>query len=649
MTQPGTNLPIDSIWEYIYSRAEHMVRIAESDELPGFYELMDSLVTDIVATYPGAGKTREGTRLANELWERWKLPTLYLMLGHSMIEEQLGRMTPETQSNWAHWQRHSADCRRTGFNEAWYFGHGQCDCGRGPLEATSPTFAPVEYALPNLPDRGQPLAPSGNEFFLWIIDEIDFRRLLGKLTVERHDVQRASQAHQDPAIRTFCDVLASMMSRQRGFRLEGGALYSEFTRAATDQGHDISQLTRELGESRPTMRPWTNQDDDQLPPNFPPALLPVFLDELNSFGHGWHITPRIHLVGAGQRAELRIWWRKELDYRPDSGPKPPPAIILDATADPGLLREVFEVTSTVATERPDWPSHVHVHQWSDNLVTRSTLGMPYNGNHQSPKNIAARQRWYARICEALSDFPHNWPVGIITHREIEAEAAAAIADAGFSDVRSLHYGADRGSNYLEGRKALVLLGLPIPNVQDFQEEAQAFLYFRNQPLQFAWEPRERFLEMRDDPPHSVNVEGYWAEPVASYYQQKCQAGLYQSVHRLRPYLVAPDDERHIFIFTNMPVKDVVVDELLRDPARVAEEQRIAARVEIVLSELTSQLEQFDECTVPNLARIVAPHDDQSEATVRHWITENAANLAESTGSDFEPGKTGRAGRFRRPA
>ena len=92
-----------------------------------------------------------------------------------------------------------------------------------------------------------------------------------------------------------------------------------------------------------------------------------------------------------------------------------------------------------------------------------------------------------------------------------------------------------------------------------------------------------------------------------------------------------------------------IDELLRDPARVAEEQRIAARVEIVLRELTSQLEQNDECTVPNLARIVAPHDDQSEATVRHWITDNFDNLAESTGSDFEPGKTGRAGRFRRPA
>ena len=33
--------------------------------------------------------------------------------------------------------------------------------------------------------------------------------------------------------------------------------------------------------------------------------------------------------------------------------------------------------------------------------------------------------------------------------------------------------------------------------------------------------------------------GYWTEPVVSYYRQKCQAGLYQALHRIRPYLVGP--------------------------------------------------------------------------------------------------------------
>ena len=78
----------------------------------------------------------------------------------------------------------------------------------------------------------------------------------------------------------------------------------------------------------------------------------------------------------------------------------------------------------------------------------------------------------------------------------------------------------------------------------------------------------------------VVVGGYWQEPVASYYRQTCQFGLYQAVHRIRPHLTKPDDERHIFIFTKMPVKDAVVDELLRDPSRVAQEQRVAAELKL---------------------------------------------------------------------
>ena len=268
--------------------------------------------------------------------------------------------------------------------------------------------------------------------------------------------------------------------------------------------------------------------------------------------------------------------------------------------------------------------------------------MPYGYSAHSGRSRLARQRWFDRITDSLSSFPREWPMGIITHMQIEAEAKEVIRTAGFHDVSSLHYGDERGSNLLEDVRVLVVLGLPIPNVEDFKEEAQAFLY-AGQHLDFTWEVREQFLDMRDGQ-HPVNVGGYWTEPVASYYRQKCQSGLYQAVHRIRPYLVEPDDERHIFIFTNMPVRDVKVEELLRDPEVV----RLENRFEDVVKQIEALLAVSGTCTVPDLARLVASNGEQSSDSIRHWISDNGAKLAEDAGATFEPGIRGRAGRFGRP-
>jgi len=56
--------------------------------------------------------------------------------------------------------------------------------------------------------------------------------------------------------------------------------------------------------------------------------------------------------------------------------------------------------------------------------------------------------------------------------------------------------------------------------------------------------------MRDGLPEPVKVGGYWEEPVKSYYFQKCQAGLDQSLHRIRPYIDREYD-RHISICSNL--------------------------------------------------------------------------------------------------
>ena len=51
--------------------------------------------------------------------------------------------------------------------------------------------------------------------------------------------------------------------------------------------------------------------------------------------------------------------------------------------------------------------------------------------------------------------------------------------------------------------------------------------------------------------------------MSDYYYQKCQAEIYQALHRLRPHNKRRFP-RYIILFTNIPVEGVKVDEILVD-------------------------------------------------------------------------------------
>jgi hypothetical protein len=632
--------PVVSFEDYLVERAKRLVARASHGQSHNFFDDWDiaGFSTETITSHPGSGKTKTGTEIANSLWRERKLPTLYLMLSHTAIEERLARLKADGEAEgWGHWRGHEAGCRRDWFNDAGYIGHGSCSCKRGQFAANGPTLAPIEYALPSLPDDGSSLLDEAREFFLWIIDEVDLRRLLDRRTVSLDDVQRVAETHPDEAVRTLCTVLSELMGVMKpGGRLNGASLYSPLVGLLESRGVTY----RQLANAQLPSAPWLHDRAEPLPQNFPPVLVPVLLDEVRARRAGGRFNPRIHLVRAASGPELRVWWRKDLYYSDtwgppghESGPPPPPAFILDATADAGLLGMVFRISEKRDFGTPAWPDNVHVHQWVDDLVSRSTLGLRYKQTAFSPSSIKTRQRWYGRIAEALGDLPREWPVGIITHLTIENEARGAVEAAGFSDVRSLHYGDDRGSNKLEDVRALVLLGLPIPDIEDFQEEAQAFLHDCG-PLEFTWEDGGQYLEMRGGPLVAVKVGGYWKEPVASYYRQKCQSGLYQALHRIRPY-IPKDYKRHIFVFTNMPVPGVKVDRLLGETA-----ERYQRAVAILNEHMVNQ----GECTVPELARALTD-DSASERSVTTWIRRNAAGLAAASGTRYEAGKGGRPGRF----
>lgn len=141
--------------------------------------------------------------------------------------------------------------------------------------------------------------------------------------------------------------------------------------------------------------------------------------------------------------------------------------------------------------------------------------------------------------------------------------------------------------------------------------------------------------MADGSTIPVKVDGHWNEPVASYYKQKCQFGLYQALHRIRPHNKR-DYDRHIFIFTNMPIPGVEVEGLLG---------KKVARLAKVIKVLGDQLELKGEITAPELAELVATSAGESLEALTRWVQRNVQRLAEDVGATLEEGKRGRPYRF----
>ena len=184
---------------------------------------------------------------------------------------------------------------------------------------------------------------------------------------------------------------------------------------------------------------------------------------------------------------------------------------------------------------------------------------------------------------------------------------------------------------------LVILGCPIPNLSGFLEECQAFLYDEAEPLDFHRNNKALDLVMRDGRTYRVQVYGTWNSPASEYYWQKCQAELYQALHRIRPY--RPQKyARHIFLFTNMPVDGVEVDEVIPDTE--SWNWHVAQMVKELLN---SQ----EEVTVKEIALRVAESDIKLRS-VHKRIADNGdaiAILADAWYHHGTPGKGGTSNRF----
>jgi hypothetical protein len=604
---------------------------------------------ELVPSPPGSGKSRDATQYITQMWREKGRKGLYLMLSNDAIDERLQHIKADGDAEiWHRWESHKDACERRRFAEKGYLGAGHCTCGRGPITAEGPTIAPLEYILPNLPNVHQPLAKVASEFDFWVVDEVDLRRYLGREEVTLAEVETAATSHPSEPIKLLSAAFAMVMKVAKTSRVSGEQLHRGLESAFAALGTDSQSVRQSLSDESIERANWMEGAITSLPRNFPLVLVPVWSDEWSQLNEGesWnpriHIEPRISEEGSPAQSVLRVWWRKELarTYQPEF------TFFLDATGDPDLMNKAVPETLGAEPSPPEWPANVHVHQLYSNLVSRNDLGLRYQGSAHTTESRSRREAWYQRIENELAPLSKDLSVGVITHKAMHEELADRVRALGFSDVRSLWYGAERGSNELEDIRVLVMLGLPIPNVEEFKEETQAFFYdgtevtFRGQSevfgakeLSFDWSPNRVVVDTAAGGKVPVHPKGYWSPPVSNYYLQKCAAGLFQALNRIRPYN-RRDYERHVFVFTNFPIDGVKVTEYLDIDGR-----RWATATEHLREQTATE-----EVSTTELAKVVMDVG-ATEKAAKKWVQRNASELAELMGLAYTPGTGRRPGRF----
>ena len=587
---------------------------------------------ELVQTAPGTAKSRTATQVANQLWERFHEPTLYLMLTHKAIEQRLKFIAEdEAEESWFHYKGHAKDCKVSKWAKYGYSG-AQCSCEREvrSLDAHLPTLAALNVIF-QLDLSEWPSHPDLDSFPLWIIDEVDLGRFKEEFVAQERDLWRVAANYPryfEPVKQlaiSLLELIAIQQSTELSDHLNSHALYEVLNMVLDHNGlplptllHQLKPIQHDLPRGQWARRDNTGPTDLRGQPlNFAPYLVPIFCEEAEQYIQGRPFNPRIHLVNQGKRAPLQIRWLREVVARSNSSTN---LLVLDATADMELMGELLSVRESFQPPLPDWPKNVHVHQWADSSASKAQLGFHSEDDAFGNNNDSKLESWFERIRQSLDGLNRNWRVGVISHKGLHTKLEDRVRSWGFKKVESLYFYDLRGSNDFLKSRILVILGCPIPNLTGFEEEAQAFFYDKA-PLDLTKKTRSQKLVMRTGQQYPVSVFGYWTRPASNYYHQKCQAELYQALHRIRPYIPSRY-QRHIFLFTNMPVPGVEVDEVLVNtdsnwPWEVAQrvKQALANKEEVTAKVLAESLPS-GETTIRSLEKRIG-NNGETIAVLAH--------------------------------
>jgi len=258
---------------------------------------------------------------------------------------------------------------------------------------------------------------------------------------------------------------------------------------------------------------------DELDYRHLPLLLVMLRDEANTALAGssdW--VRRVHITVDGLKLLLR--------RRPQK--LPPHVIWCDATGDPRLYELLLNMPVEVI--QPHVEMQGTVHQVWTSVNNRTSIGAEHD--NEKAKQIKLQIDRIRQMGGYLNP-------GVITYK--------ATRDLFAGDG---HFGAERGTNRLVDRDALIVIGTPQPPTPSLVETASMVFDSRVLPFNTTWTLRYTSYQGTH---YEIETSGFWDDPdLHIILQQYREAELVQALHRARPLRQAVD----VWLLTSLPLPGI---------------------------------------------------------------------------------------------
>jgi hypothetical protein len=255
-----------------------------------------------------------------------------------------------------------------------------------------------------------------------------------------------------------------------------------------------------------------------------------------------------------------------------------PVLVLDATADPVILRRFLPQLVDIITIEATWP-HVEVHQITDSVTGKSSL-VPGAANEKEEQRRANRRDDLRRIVEvevsrAGGPREDGRPrVLLATYKGalVRPDGTPLIAPVSGADFA--WFNAMRGRDGWRDVDTLIVAGRTQPNVVHVEDMAAALFYREPEPIQRLEDPaypREvRGYRMADESRFGVEADAHPDPRVEAVRRQICEAEIVQAVGRGRPARRSAERPLKVILLTSVPLPLTVhhltnKDALMPDP------------------------------------------------------------------------------------
>lgn len=356
-----------------------------------------------------------------------------------------------------------------------------------------------------------------------VLDEFDPSRLTRIVDLNSADLARMAQRAEGPHAQLVLRWVATLLGSSGDRALPGALLLAELTALARAEGLDLTATVRaavaalpdpEAQHALPGLpRGATLSDYEGLPPNYLDTLLRQLDRELLAYQAGRTITSRLEVSGGRIWLYLRIEHLIQQLARADQ-----PKLILDATANPELLRAIFPATP-LRLERPRIAGGARITQ----VITRDWAKSTLRGKR--------RERWYDEVAARIRP---GRPTLVVCTQACEEGLREALAARGHPEVSVGHYGALRGSNRYKGFD-VILAQVYHPNLDAVVREGRALFADDGEPLDERLTVAERTLVDAGGAGWSVQVPTFADERLAALLEQRRESELVQAALRGRPF------------------------------------------------------------------------------------------------------------------